>query len=127
MSRYRLGRSEALNRWVAMVWNSGWVRRQIQVKEKTTAGIYEISQTDIAETTFPVPDTEAEMLQAVEAVAKQSDAWRRLVRGQNDRQREAAALRQAILKAAFSGHLVPQDPATSPPPPCSPASPLSQP
>jgi type I restriction enzyme, S subunit len=114
MIRYRLGRSVALNRWVAMVWASGWVRRQIEVKAKTTAGIYKISQTDIAEITFPVPPTEDEMLRAVDAVAKQSAAWRELSQDALRRQREATALRQSILKAAFSGQLVPQDPCGEP-------------
>lgn len=114
MIRYRLGGSEALSRWVAMVWSSGWIRRQIEAKAKTTAGIHKISQTDIAEITFPVPPTEGEMFQAVDAVAKQSGAWRSLIQELNDRQRESAALRQSVLKAAFSGQLVPQDPSDEP-------------
>jgi type I restriction enzyme, S subunit len=109
MIRYRLGRSEALNRWVALAWSSGFVRRQIEAKAKTTAGIYKISQGDISEIVFPVPPTEAEMLQVVDAVARQSGAWRRVLAEQRDRAREATALRQSILKAAFSGQLVPQD------------------
>lgn len=78
------------------------------------SGIYKTSQTDIAEFTFPVPPTEAEMLDTVDAVVKQSGAWRGLVRETAERQRQSSALRQSILKAAFSGQLVPQDPRDEP-------------
>jgi type I restriction enzyme S subunit len=114
MIRYRLGKSEALQRWVAMAWASGLVRRQIEVKAKTTAGIYKISQSDIAEISFPVPPTEAEMLRIAEAVAMQAGAWRRLVQELSHRTRQSSALRQSVLKAAFSGQLVPQDPTDEP-------------
>jgi len=114
MIRYRLGDSEVLRRWVSMAWSSGWVCQQIKVKAKTTAGIYKISQADIAEITFPVPPTEAEMLQVVEAVELQADAWRRVAREVRKRNRQSSALRQTILKAAFFGQLVPQNPLSEP-------------
>lgn len=95
--------------WIPTVWASGVVRHQIQKMAKTTAGIHKISQSDLARLAIPLPPM-AEQAAIVEAVneklsqidALEAEVTRGLAR--------AGRLRQAILKAAFEGKLVPQDP-----------------
>jgi type I restriction enzyme S subunit len=90
--------------FLALVWNAPAVRRQIEGAAKTTAGIYKINQKDLAAVQVPVPSLidQERIARAVtaarESVAKlESDVGRSRMRG--------AALRRALLAAAFSGQL----------------------
>lgn len=99
--------------WLPCMWPSRLVRAQIERMAKTTAGIYKVSQGDLAGLAIPLPPL-AEQSAIVEAVneklsqidALEAEVERGLAR--------ASRLRQAILKAAFEGRLVPQDPADEP-------------
>ncbi|MCC6888442.1 MAG: hypothetical protein IT536_07920 [Hyphomicrobiales bacterium] len=111
--RYPLYPSEILGQWVELVWKTPLTRRQIWLKSKTTAGILKISQDDIAQIAIAIPP-EAEMRAAVEAIyldAETAIEGAALIRSSG---RDTKALRQAILKAAFEGHLVDQDPCDEP-------------
>lgn len=44
-----------VRRWVAMLWPSRLVRRQIEQRVKTTAGIYKIAQPQVASICVPIP------------------------------------------------------------------------
>lgn len=89
------------------------VRAQIETKAKSTSGVNNISAKELQQLNIPIcsPSEQDEIvrilderLDAVEALDAEVDA--NLAR--------ADALRQSILKQAFSGRLVPQDPADEP-------------
>ena len=96
-----------------MNWQSDRLRRRIVGEAASSAGQFNISQSAIATFLVPVPPL-AEQSAVVEAVEERlsvADA----AAAELDRQRARAdRLRLAILKRAFSGHLVPQDPADEP-------------
>jgi type I restriction enzyme S subunit len=93
--------------------NAGMSRAHMVGRARTTAGQTGISGTDVKETPVPLPPV-AEQAAVVEAVqeklsqidALEAEVGRGLAR--------AGRLRQAILKAAFEGRLVPQDPTDEP-------------
>jgi type I restriction enzyme S subunit len=111
--RVRLKPCSMLKRYLRLVWNSGLMRRQVEGTARTTAGIYKINQQDILTFALPLPPlgeqerivAEVERrLSVVEAVEKTVEVGLK----------RAARLRQAILRRAFEGKLVPQDPTDEP-------------
>lgn len=99
--------------WLACVWDSQPVRTHIESRARTSAGIYKISQPDIASATLPLPSIEEQdvTLAALEAAMAPTGAVEAEILSAA---RLAAAQRQNILRAAFSGQLVPQDPNDEP-------------
>ena len=99
--------------WLSAVWDSSLVRDHLEGPARTSAGIYKISQPDIASAFVPVPPLEEQDA----ALAMLNTEWSRLAlveQSITSAERMAAAQRQNILRAAFSGQLVPQDPADEP-------------
>ena len=95
--------------WFVQLWNSPFMREQIEKAAKTTAGIYKINQTDIRSFKVPLPSLEEQLLIA-EKVGETSEALAALESQCGKELSRSAALRQSILKDAFSGRLVPQNP-----------------
>ena len=99
--------------WFIHLWNSTFIRGQIESCAKTTAGIYKINQSDIRSFEVPLPplpeqraisakiDELVTQVTNLEAVCEKELA-------------RASSLRQSILKSAFTGQLVPQDPNDEP-------------
>ena len=98
---------------LAMWWNSPVVRRQLESQARTTAGIYKVNQSMIAEVRLPIPpmDEQARIVTEVERQLSFIDECERAVDAGLAR---SAALRRSMLKAAFEGRLVPQDPSDEP-------------
>lgn len=80
---------------------------------RVTTNIAHLGAGRFAEMAFPVPPLE-EQRRIVDSVAQQDSMWRAVAAEIGVRRRQSSALRQSILKAAFSGQLVPQDPADEP-------------
>lgn len=72
-----------------------------------------INQQDVARTPVPIPPQE-EQLEIVKHVKFQLEAYQNLSAAISKLLREASAQHKNLLKAAFTGQLVPQDPADEP-------------
>jgi type I restriction enzyme, S subunit len=111
--RFRLLGDNMLWRWVGFVFDSPMVRQWMTKHIASSAGQYNVSQASLAQLSIPLPP-HAELLELVQRLSN------RLMSAEDtegDIDREASsgsALRQSILKTAFEGRLVPQDPNDEP-------------
>ncbi len=99
--------------FLELAWNAGVTRKHIERNTKTTSGQQGVAGSDIKAAPFPLPPSleQAQIgLRVTEALeqAQDMETWcaTELAR--------STALRQSILKQAFSGRLVPQDPSDEP-------------
>lgn len=113
MIRLRVVASVVTPSWVGLVWDSQFVRTHLERRARTSAGIYKISQPDIVSAPIPVPGLleQAHILNVFGGQLEQVDAIQTALEAGL---RQSTAQRQNILRAAFSGQLVPQDPNDEP-------------
>lgn len=113
MIRLRIVESVVSPGWIRLVWDSHVVRSHLELRARTSAGIYKIAQPDIISVAVPVPSLlEQKMiccsfsLQLAQVAAMQTTLDMSL--------KQSTAQRQNILRSAFAGQLVPQDPSDEP-------------
>jgi type I restriction enzyme S subunit len=113
MIRLRLSEVPSVRKYIATIWSSRFIRSQIEKRARTTAGIYKISQGDIDRFIVPLPPLN-EQVAIIEAIEKRFSVIDELEAVIAINLKRADRLRQAILKRAFEGKLVPQDPTDEP-------------
>ncbi len=113
MIRLRFLSSVSSTNWVPTIWPSALVRRQIQLRVKTTAGIWKIAQPQVASIVVPLPPL-AEQQRIVAEVERRLSIIEELETLVAANLKRAERLRQSILKRAFEGKIVPQDPNDEP-------------
>ncbi|MCK0509259.1 restriction endonuclease subunit S [Aromatoleum anaerobium] len=108
MIRLRVLNSIIRPEWVALLWDASFTRSHIERRARTSAGIYKISQPDILSVVIPVPPLEeqSQILFIFERAGKEMHSVAAML---DQALKQSAAQRQNILRAAFSGQLVPQD------------------
>lgn len=110
--RFRLSVDAAHQRWLRLTWDAPRVRAQIESAAATSAGQYNINIPALRRLAVPLPPRDLE--------GRLSDLERRLSLAANaeanidSNLRRVDRLRQSILKRAFEGRLVPQDPNDEP-------------
>ncbi|MCJ2093767.1 restriction endonuclease subunit S [Methylobacterium sp. J-072] len=111
--RIRLNQSVVLPEWFALVWNAPQVRMQIESVAKTTAGIWKVSQGDLARIKLIVPciDEQCQVLARASSAIQWVD---RLASHATHARKLTDHLDQAVLSRAFRGELVAQDPGDEP-------------
>ncbi|WP_157170983.1 restriction endonuclease subunit S [Nocardia araoensis] len=90
--------------YLALVWNSPMVRKQIENIARTTAGIFKVNQRDLGAVQLPLPSM-GDQVALVKRVYGLRVAVARLDRHRKTAIAHADALRHALLTAAFSGRL----------------------
>ena len=90
-----------------------WSMLQIQSLARTTAGIYKVNQKMLEAIEVPLP-TIAKQAEFVIQVQRRLATTDRLLLSLSTSLARSTSLRRSILAAAFSGQLVPQDPADEP-------------
>ena len=110
--RFRLHPDVILN-FFAQVWNSAAIRQQLETIARTTAGIHKVNQQDLSLCVIPLPPT-SEQRRIVAEVERRLSVIQQAGAAVEASLQRAERLRQSILKRAFSGELVPQDPDDEP-------------
>jgi type I restriction enzyme S subunit len=100
-------------RYVAITVSTGPSRAFIERATKTTAGQSGVSGGDLKLVPIPLPPP-AEQARIVAEVERQLSDLRACEQSIEAGLERSAALRRAVLKAAFAGQLVPQDPTDEP-------------
>ncbi len=111
--RFRLVLKDEIASWINFCWQTSLVRAFVDRRKATSAGQYNISQSSLFELCLPIPPvSERQVIVALvaEALSKAESALLAL----ESESKRSGALRQSVLKAAFSGQLVPQDPTDEP-------------
>src|SRR5208337_763131 len=111
--RLRLIPLPYLLNWISSLWESSHVRRWIEVRAATSAGQFNISLAVLNTLVIPIPPS-AEQEAIAENVEDQVSVVDHLGSDLEAKLKSAQALRQSILRHAFTGQLVPQDPNDEP-------------
>lgn len=111
--RLRLVTQRTFLKWVAIIWDSFHVRHWIEKRAATSAGQYNISLGILETLNIPLPSL-SEQEAIIEAVEDQLSVIDHLEAELDVKLKSSQALRQSILRHAFTGKLIPQDPNDEP-------------
>jgi len=113
MIRVRVNPSLFNPDYLRTVWNAPFIRKQVETSARTTAGIYKINQQLMHRFILPLPPL-AEQERIVAEVERRLSVVEEMEATVEANLKRAERLRQSILKRAFEGKLVAQDPADEP-------------
>lgn len=111
--RFRLIADKTIWFWVSLAWDSDMLRSSLESRAKTTAGQYNVSLSGLADLAIPLPPTD-EQTEIVRDVERRLVAADKLSSSLNRQLERSQTTRQSLLREAFLGRLVPQDPNDEP-------------
>jgi type I restriction enzyme S subunit len=111
--RLRLRQDKVLPSYLHLFLHSPHIRSHIERQARSTSGVHNINSDEIKSLVLKLPplSNQVEIVDRIEDIFSRIDA---LEAWCNTELTRSATLRQSILKAAFSGKLVPQDPNDEP-------------
>jgi len=111
--RFRIIEPRDIGNWLAAVWEEPNTRVWIESVAATSAGQYNVSLSTLNKSVIPLPPL-AEQQRIVAEVERRLSVIDEMEAVVETNLKRAERLRQAILKRAFEGKLVPQDPTDEP-------------
>ena len=108
--RLRCVESSVVHRWILTVLTSHMGRQWLESKAASSAGQHNISLSTLLKMPIPLSPL-TEQISALAELERSHESIRRQEQALELSLRQSAAQRQNILRAAFAGQLVPQDPA----------------
>jgi type I restriction enzyme S subunit len=111
--RFRLCGGSTTWKFISLYWQTSANRHEVERQAATSAGQYNVSQKNLAALAVPLPPL-AEQHRIVAEVERRLSIANSVAAGVDAALARAARLRQSILKRAFEGKLVPQDPNDEP-------------
>ena len=111
--RFRIVEIPAIRRWIGMFFDTPVARTWTRKNIASSAGQYNISQSALMRMPIPVPP-EPEIMTALIAFTEMESVRMDAAADTFIAEKAAPALRQSILKTAFEGRLIAQDPRDEP-------------
>ncbi|WP_454345505.1 restriction endonuclease subunit S [Streptomyces canus] len=108
MIRVRPDVGAVLPQYLSLVWGSPEVRKQIESRARTTAGIYKVNQRMLEAIEFPLPSIERQQ-EIVDRQESNESALKVARTACRNALRRGDSLKRALLRKAFEGGVVPQD------------------
>ncbi|MER6747182.1 restriction endonuclease subunit S [Streptomyces fungicidicus] len=108
MIRVRPDTSKVLSDYLRIIWSSLAVRRQIESRARTTAGIHKVNQKILGGIEFPLPDLPTQRALCAQWFSTEQQA-RQLTHTVSVSKRRSVTLHRSLLAEAFTGRLVAQD------------------
>jgi len=111
--RFRLTKLPNIAEWTARIFDSHMTRKIIEAKAVTSAGQHNVNLRVLSGVVVPLPP-QGEMLRILDTMRRADSLLDELARSARSNQARAGRLRQSILKRAFEGKLVAQNPKDEP-------------
>jgi type I restriction enzyme, S subunit len=103
--RYKIHEHEKFGAWIALIWDSPYIRKWIEKVVSTTAGQYNLNIAKLNKLPIPLPPLDQQK-QIVDEVERRLSLAEQVESVVEDSLIRADRLRQSILKSAFSGELI---------------------